>query len=375
MAKVVRKIILATVAVAALTGAGKSGWEWWTTGRFVQSTDDAYLHSDITAISAKIAGYVKTVAVGDNQQVEAGDVLVVIEDRDAKVQLDQAKAAIEVAQAVIAGIDTRLQLQKGMIAQASAALSGAEAEFHRSSQDYKRIRTLNSASWASRQKLDTAEADYQKSQALLQKAQAALVTERDQIFVLEASRREQEARMRQAEVQLHQAQNDVENTIIRAPVGGVIGNRGVRPGLYARPGVQLMSLVPLPSVYVAANFKETQIARMRVGQPVVIKVDAWPEKPLMGQVESFAPASGSQFSLLPPENATGNFTKIVQRVPVRISVPDDNMLAGLLRPGLSVVVEVDTRDAAPHAVQVAVQGVTFSIFGVARAATPSNEAP
>ena len=168
--------------------------------------------------------------------------------------------------------------------------------------------------------------------------------------MLNASRSETDARLRQAEAALQTARNDLNNTVIRAPVDGVVGNRGVQVGQYARPGVQLLSLVPLPDVYVVANFKETQLARMRPGQPVTVEVDAYPDKHLLGRVESFAPASGSQFSLLPPENATGNFTKIVQRVPVRIALPRDSVLSGLLRPGLSVVAEVDTRGAEdqPH---------------------------
>ena len=179
---------------------------------------------------------------------------------------------------------------------------------------------------------------------------AALAAENEQVNVLHATRTETEAHLAQAQATLQTARNDLDNTVIRAPVDGVIGNRGVQVGQYARPGVQLLSLVPLPDVYVVANFKETQLSHMRPGQPVSISVDAFPDRVLTGTVESFAPASGSKFSLLPPENATGNFTKIVQRVPVRIALPHDNALAGLLRPGLSVVAEVDTRgaNAEPH---------------------------
>ena len=167
----------------------------------------------------------------------------------------------------------------------------------------------------------------------------------------------------QAQATLDVAQNDLDNTVIKAPVDGVVGNKGVQTGQYVKVGTQLMAVVPLPQVYIVANFKETQLENMRPGQPVEISIDAYPNHKLIGTVESFAPASGAVFSLLPPENATGNFTKVVQRVPIRIAVPKENALAGLLRPGLSVEVSVDTRAVGT--------GPTLAgaIFGAAQAAT------
>ncbi|OYD84123.1 HlyD family secretion protein [Azospirillum tabaci] len=350
MVKAVRKIVLSGVAVAALVGGGYAGWEWWTEGRFFESTDNAYVHSDITVVSPKVSAYVRDVRVAENQQVAAGDVLAVLDDQDFRAKVAEAEANVAAQKAALGTIDSKLQLQKAIIDQAAASVASAEAEQRRAQQDFDRTRALASDSWASRQKFETADADLRKATAETARSRAALVAEQDQVGVLNASRSETDARLRQAEAALQTARNDLNNTVIRAPVDGVVGNRGVQVGQYARPGVQLLSLVPLPDVYVVANFKETQLARMRPGQPVTVEVDAYPDKHLLGRVESFAPASGSQFSLLPPENATGNFTKIVQRVPVRIALPRDSALSGLLRPGLSVVAEVDTRGAEdqPH---------------------------
>jgi len=350
MAKGVRKIILSGVAVAALAGAGYGGVHWWAEGRFVESTDNAYVQSDITVVSPKVAGYVREVRVAENQKVAAGDVLVWLDDADYRARVHEAEATVEGQRAAQQSNAQKQVLQRSIIAQSEATLASAEAERQRAAHEFNRTRALASNDWASRQKLDGAEADLRKADAAVVKARAELAAARDQIRVIEAADAEIAARLHQAEATLEAARNDLENTAIRAAVDGVVGNRGVQVGQYARPGVQLLSLVPLPDVYVVANFKETQLARMRPGQMVSLSVDAFPGQTLAGKVESFAPASGSKFSLLPPENATGNFTKVVQRVPVRIALSRDNPLAGLLRPGLSVVAEVDTRGAEerPH---------------------------
>jgi membrane fusion protein (multidrug efflux system) len=239
--------------------------------------------------------------------------------------------------------DSRLKLQQTMIEQASATVAAAEADVTRTLLDYKRYQALSTSDYASRQRYETADADARKAEAALAKTRAALATEQDQLKVLASQRQEEEARLAQARANRQLAQNDLDNTVIRSPVAGIAGNRAGQVGQYVKPGTQLLSLVPLPRVYVTANFKETQLTRIRPGQPASIVVDAYPDETLEGRVESFAPGSGAQFSLLPPDNATGNFTKIVQRVPVRIAVPGGNPLARLLRPGLSVVVTIDTR--------------------------------
>lgn len=367
MASGLRKIILSAVAVAALTGVGYGGYGWWTTGRFMESTDNAYVQSDITIVSPKVSAYVREVRAAENQLVRAGDVLAVLDDRDFRSKVLESEAAMAAQKAGLGTLDSKLDLQRAIIDQAAATLASAEAEQRRAQQDYDRNRSLANDSWTSRQKLETSDADLRKAVAQVAKSRAALAAENDQVAVLRATRVETEARLAQADAALDSARSDLTNTVIRAAVDGVVGNRGVQVGQYARPGVQLLVLVPLPDVYVVANFKETQLAHMRLGQTVSVSVDAFPGQTLEGTVESFAPASGSKFSLLPPENATGNFTKIVQRVPVRIALPRDNALSGLLRPGLSVTAEVDTRggDHAAHAVAGGVFGALTSKQAVA----------
>ncbi|EWY40240.1 multidrug transporter [Skermanella stibiiresistens SB22] len=362
-----RKSVLIGAALVALAGGGYFGWEWWTVGRFFESTDNAYVHSDISIISPKIAGYVADIRVGENQEVAAGDVLVVIDDSEYRAQQAQSDAALEAAQAAIGSIDSRITLEHSMIAQAQATVAGSDADLHRARQDFDRVKSLVSGDTVSRQRFDTAEADLRKAEAALDKAKAALAAEHDQLGVLQASRKEAEAKVRQAAASLDLARDNLSHTIIRSPVDGVIGNKGVQLGQYVKAGTAMLAVVPLPDVYVVANFKETQLAGMRRGQSVTLSVDAFPGHTLRGTVDSFAPASGAQFSLLPPENATGNFTKVVQRIPVRIAVPTDNPLAGLLRPGLSVEAAVDTREEGIGPLAAG------GIFGTAAAAEPGRK--
>ena len=333
-------IVLVTIVLAL---GATTGWYWWTAWRFQQTTDDAYVQSDITVISPKIEGYIKEVRVEENQQIAAAQVLIVVDDRDFAAKVAQAEAAVATAEAIVATYASRLGSQQAMIEQAAASVQSTEADLNRARLDYRRYTALVTSDFASRQRFETADADSRKAEAALGKARAALVAEQSQLAVLGSQKREEEARLAQARAGLQLAKNDLDNTVIRAPVSGIVGNRAGRVGQYVKPGTQLLSLVPLPYVYVTANFKETQLTHMRPGQGAEISVDAYPDQPLTGRIESFAPASGAQFSLLPPDNATGNFTKIVQRVPVRIALPAEGPLARLLRPGLSVTVTVDTR--------------------------------
>src|SRR6266581_4247274 len=340
--------------MVALALGGIGGWHWWNVLRFRQSTDDAYIQSDVSVISPKIEGYIKKVRVADNQEVAEGAILFVIDDRDFKAKAAQAEAAVATEEAMIATYESRLKLQQAMIDQAVAATKSTEADLSRAQLDYKRYSALVTSDFASRQRFEQAEADARKAEALVAKSRAALAAEQNQLAVLYSLRREEQAKLKQAHANLRLASNDLDNTVIRAPVSGVAGNRAGQVGQYVKPGTQLLSLVPLPRVYVTANFKETQLTRMRPGQVAQVSVDAYPDHTLEGRIESFAPASGAQFSLLPPDNATGNFTKIVQRVPVRIALPAEGPLARLLRPGLSVTVTVDTR-AEPSAATVGAQ--------------------
>ena len=340
-----RKKIVAGLAAAGLVLAGIGGWYWWEVLRFRQSTDDAYVQSDVSVISPKIEGYIKKVKVADNQEVAEGAVLFVIDDRDFKAKVAQAEAAVAIEEASIASYEARLKLQQSMIDQATASVASAEADLDREQQDYKRYSALITNDFASRQRFEQAQTDARKGEAAVARSHAALGAEQNQLAVLRSQQREEQAKFQQARANLQLAQNDLDNTVIRAPVSGIAGNRAGQVGQYVKAGTQLLSLVPLPHVYVTANFKETQLTHIRPGQLAEVSVDAYPDLSLEGRIESFAPGSGAQFSLLPPDNATGNFTKIVQRVPVRIALPASGPLIGLLRPGLSVTVTIDTRDS------------------------------
>ncbi len=341
-----RKVLFIILPVVALALGASGGWYWWNVLRFLQSTDDAYVQSDVSLISPKVEGYIKKVRVADNQEVAEGAVLFVIDDRDFKAKVAQAEAAVATEEAIIATYESRLKLQQSMIEQAAATVNSAEADLARDQQDYKRYSALLSTDFASRQRFEQAEADARKGEAAAAKSRAGFAAEQNQLAVLRSQQREEQAKLQQTRANLQLAQNDLDNTVIRAPISGVAGNRAGQVGQYVKAGTQLLSLVPLPRVYVTANFKETQLTHMWPGQLAEVSVDAYPDLILEGRIESFAPASGAQFSLLPPDNATGNFTKIVQRVPVRIALPTGGPLAELLRPGLSVTVTIDTRGAA-----------------------------
>lgn len=344
-----RKVLLVVAPVLALALIAYGGWYWWTEWRFYQTTDDAYIQADTVVISPQVEGTLNGIKVADNERVKANQVLFTIDDGDYVTRVNQAKAMVATEEATVDTYDSRLALQQAMIDQAVANETVAETEVTRTQLDLKRYTALVSSSVASRQQLDTATADAQKAAAELIRAKAAVVAARNQLAVFKSQRAEEAARLEQARGALALALSQLDDTIIRAPVAGVAGNRAGQMGQYVKPGQQLLSLVPLPHVYVTANFKETQLTRMRPGQVATVEVDAYPDQTITGKVESFAPASGAQFSLLPPDNATGNFTKIVQRVPVRIELPADGPLAHLLRPGLSVTVSVDTRGEGTEA--------------------------
>jgi len=358
-----RKLLFIILPVVVLAGGVSGGWYWWNVLRFLQSTDDAYVQSDVSLISPKVEGYIKKVKVADNQEVAEGSVLFVIDDRDFKAKVAQAEAAVAIEDASVASYESRLKLQQAMIDQAAATVASAEADLARVQQDYKRYSALMSTDFASRQRFEQAQADARKGEAAVAKSRAALAAEQNQLAVLHSQQREEQAKLQQARANLQLAQNDLDNAVIRAPISGVAGNRAGQVGQYVKAGTQLLSLVPLSRVYVTANFKETQLTHMRPGQLATVAVDAYPDLAIDGHIESFAPASGAEFSLLPPDNATGNFTKIVQRVPVRVALPASSPLIGRLRPGLSVTVTVDTRDT----------GDGDGLVGAAQAKSPSPD--
>jgi membrane fusion protein (multidrug efflux system) len=361
-----KRIAFSFVLLAAAAGGAVGGHWWWTTGRFLESTDNAYVQGDISAISPQVDGYIADVLVGDNQAVKAGDVLVRIEDRDFKARLDQANAVMATAKADLTTINSQIAYQQTRIAQAQAQLEASNAESRRAQQQYDRYAKLVNDKVISHQEFDDAEATWVKGKADVIRAAAAINAEQAQLVVIQAQFKEAEAKVKETEAEAELAANELDKTVIRAPIDGVVGNRGVRVGHYVKSGTQMLSLVPT-NVYVLANFKETQLTQMKPGQKVEIKVDAYPDTPLIGEVESFAPASGALFSLLPPENATGNFTKIVQRLPVRIKVGTDNALRGMLRPGLSVEASVDTASGDKNAKTLI--GQSDGLFGSAQAST------
>jgi membrane fusion protein (multidrug efflux system) len=337
-----RKIVLLGLLAVFLCGGGYAAFYWFTDGRYLESTDNAYVQADNSSIAPRVQGYVREVAVGDNQRVKQGDVLVRLDDADFAAKFADAEAAVQAQQAALGSNDSKIQWQRSNIERAKAQIGSVQADLDFAQHDYARYQSLIGSDFVTKQKFETARADLEKQRALLATAQANLAAEQQQLIVLQAGTREIEARLAQMQAQLALVRNDLDNTVIRAPIDGVVGNRTIRVGQFVKQGAQMMVIVPLPNIYIVANFKETQLAHMRAGQKVTMKVDAFPGRRFAAHVESFAPASGAQFSLLPPENATGNFTKIVQRIPVRIAL-DDAKDAELLRPGMSVDVTIDTR--------------------------------
>jgi membrane fusion protein (multidrug efflux system) len=324
-------------------GAAWFGYQWWTVGRFIESTDDAYVGGDVTVIAPQVAGFIANVAVTDNQAVRAGDLLVKLDDRDYRAALAKAMAAVAAQQAALANLEANRRLQQAVIAQAQAQLTATAAEITRSKDDVDRYRSLAADHAASVQRWQQADTDHQKALAADTRARAALEAAQRQLDVNDTQKQQAMAALAGAVADSDTAQLNLGYTELRAPIDGVIGNRSARAGAYATVGAQLISLVPSNGLWVDANFKENQLARMSAGMPVTIAADVLPGQVFHGHLASLAPATGAVFSVLPAENATGNFTKIVQRVPVRVSLDDGAATLGKLRPGLSVTASVDER--------------------------------
>jgi membrane fusion protein, multidrug efflux system len=337
-----RKLLLAGLAAALLIGGGFKLYDWLTVGRFTQSTDNAYIEADISILSPKVQGYVREVLVADNQLVAAGDIVARIDDADYRAKLAQAEAAVTTRRAAIDNVTANATRQQSAIAAARAEIDSKQAERSRAGADLRRFEALRKDGWASQQRLQTVEADAQKARADYDSAAAGLSSQRAQLNVLSSQAKVALASYKETLAAVDVARLDVENAVLRAPIAGVVGNRALRVGQYVRPGTILMAIVPLRDVYVMANFKETQLADIRVGQKVQLHIDAYEDQAIEGVVESISPAAGSRFSILPPENATGNFTKIVQRLPVKIRL--QAIPAGMrLTPGLSVEASINTR--------------------------------
>jgi membrane fusion protein (multidrug efflux system) len=338
-----RSRIFLIAAAVILIGGAVWGFRWWTVGRFIQDTDDAYLQADNMTVAPKVSGYVAEVYVTDNQAVSAGQPLVRLDNRQYEAMLEQSKAAIAARKADIERAEAELLQQQANILQARAQVLGARAAEAHAIAEVTRYEPLIATGAESGEKLaDLRNAKDQASAKLAADIAAQESVER-QPATTRAQIDQARAQLQAAEASARESQLDLQDTIVRSTLAGRVGDRAVRVGQYVQPGTRLMTIVPVQEIYLTANFKETQIGRMRAGQPATIHVDALPGTELHGTVASFSPGTGAQFALLPPQNATGNFTKIVQRVPVRIRIEANEQTRQLLLPGLSVTVHVDTR--------------------------------
>jgi len=338
----VRRAALVLALLAGTATIVYYGHDYWTTGRYLEATDDAYVKADSTIIAPKVSGYIAKVLVGDNERVKAGQALAKIDDRDFKAALNQARADVAAGEASVRNIDAQLELQQPIIEQSTADVAAADANLKFAQEERARYDDLMKSGSGTIQRAQQTDAALRANNAQLQHAKSGLVAAQRKVDVLTTQRAQATAQLERARAVAQQAELNLSYTEITAPVDGTVGARSLRVGQYVQAGTQLMAVVPLDAVYVVANFKETQLTNVRPGQPVELHVDSFRNRTLRGHVDSLSPASGLEFALLPPDNATGNFTKIVQRVPVKI-VLDDHSLTGLLRPGMSAVPTVDTK--------------------------------
>jgi len=338
-----RRSLITAALAAALIAGGIFGVNWWISGRYMISTDDAYVRAHNTTLASKISGYVASIPIEDNAAIRSGDVIATIDDGDYRLAADAAREKVATQQATVDRIGRQIVAQAANVEQTRAQMISAQADAKKTQLEFERQQALAAQKFASQQQLEQAEANRDQSAAAVASAQAVIDAAVANLDVLKAQQQEAARTLDELQTALAKAERDLSFTVIRAPVDGVFSNRAVQTGDYVQTGQRIASLVPLDDVYVEANFKETQLARLRPGQPVSISVDALPEHAIKGTVASLSPASGAVFSLLPPDNATGNFTKIVQRLPVRIEVPAGVATQRVLRPGMSVVVRVNTK--------------------------------
>jgi membrane fusion protein (multidrug efflux system) len=339
-----RLAILAAASIVVVLLATQ--WDRWVGLSPRQMTDDAYVRGDITPLSAKVEGYVKSVPVNDFQQVKAGELLVEIEDSDYRARVAQAEADLAGAEAAIQNLKSRKAQQHAQIEDAAATVEATAADVERTRLEAARQRTLLATTYGTQQKVEQTDADAKRFAATLARNQADLDGQKRQLAVLDTQELQLRADAKAKRAALDLANINLGYTRIVAPVAGEVSERGVRAGQYAHAGTQVNAVVPLDNLWVVANYKETQLTYVAVGQRAEIRVDTFPGIVVNAHVESIAPASGAQFSLLPPDNATGNFTKVVQRIPVKLRLDPDNPLQGRLRPGMSVIATILT-DTTP----------------------------
>jgi membrane fusion protein, multidrug efflux system len=338
----IKRVGLALALSLGVAGATDLGYDYLTTGRYLEATDDAYVKADSTIIAPKVSGYIAEVLVGDNEPVKAGQLLARIDDRDFRAALNQANADVAAAEAAVRNLDAQLALQQPIIEQGTADIAAAEANLKFAQEEQARYDDLMKSGSGTIQRAQQTDAALREKIAQLQHGKSALLAAQRKVDVLTTDRAKAVAQLDHARAVAQQAALNLSYTQITAPVEGTVGARSLRVGQFVQAGTQLMAVVPLDAVYVVANFKETQLTHVRNGQPVEIRIDSFHSTRLKGHVDSLSPASGLEFALLPPDNATGNFTKIVQRVPVKI-VLDDQSLNGLLRPGMSAEPTVNTK--------------------------------
>ena len=340
-----KRFSLLAAAVAVLTGGAWLGVDWWTNGRFIETTDDAYVGGNVTAIAPHVPGFIQSIPVSDHQLVQAGQLLLRLDPRDYQAALGRAQAVVAGANAVLDSLRAQLTLQQSVIQQQVADLSAKSAQADYTVLDADRYRSLaNSAAGSRQDQQRTASLETQAHASVLSAA-ASLQAARQHIPVLQAQIAKAEADLAQAGADLQTAQLNLGYTEIRAPIDGYVGNRAAQVGAYVAQAGYLLSIIPARGLWVDANFKEDQLAEMAPGRVATIAADVLPGHEFRGRVVSLSPGTGAVFSVIPPENATGNFTKIVQRVPVRILLDDGDDRLALLRPGLSTTVSVDTRAA------------------------------
>ena len=340
--RTVKRAALGLAVALSVAGAAEFGYGYLTTGRYLESTDDAYVKADSTIISPKVSGYIAQVLVGDNEPVKSGQLLARIDDRDFRTALKQAQADVAGSEAAVHNLDAQIALQQPLIEQGTADIAAADANLKFAQEERARYDDLMRTGSGTIQRAQQTDAALREKIAQLQHGKSGLLAAERKVDVLTTDRAKAVAQLDRARAVEQQAALNLSYTEITAPVDGTVGARSLRVGQYVQAGTQLMAVVPLDAVYVVANFKETQLTHVRNGQPVEIRIDSFHATKLKGHVDSLSPASGLEFALLPPDNATGNFTKIVQRVPVKI-VLDDHSLSGLLRPGMSAEPTVDTK--------------------------------
>lgn len=334
--------VFAVLVAFAFVALATLRWDVWIGSAIIQSTDDAYVRADLTRLSSRVAGEVLVVAVNDYQRVKAGDLLVQIDPADYQAQVAQAEAGVAAAQAALDNLSNQVELQYATIAQGEAQRVAAQAQEVETREEQERQQTLSQTDAGTRQRLEQAVANYARAQADVKASGALVAAQRHQLEVLAGTKKQRAADVAAAKALLAAARLKLGYTRIVAPFDGVVGQREVQPDDYVNIGSNLIDIVPLPDVYVIANYKETQLTRVRPGQPVDVRVDSFPNQRLKGRVERIAPASGSQVALLPPDNATGNFTKVVQRIPVRIQLDKGQPLLERLLPGMSVITRIHT---------------------------------